>query len=66
MASGGEGFKPGDFYVGVYELFAILLPGAMLTYLVWRLKLESLTPNGFSVRLHGGSSAFRRKELAGL
>jgi hypothetical protein len=37
-----EGFKPGDFYIGVYELFAILLPGAILTYLVWRLNLQCL------------------------
>jgi hypothetical protein len=38
-----EGFKPGDFYIGVYELFAILLPGAILTYLVWRLDRKSQT-----------------------
>ena len=42
MAAEGVGFKPGDLYIGVVELFAILLPGAILTYLVWRLHLQYL------------------------
>jgi hypothetical protein len=42
MASEGGGFKPGDFYVGAVELFAILLPGMILTYLVWRLCLQPI------------------------
>jgi len=34
MAEKQEGGKPSDFFVGVIDLFAILLPGALLTILV--------------------------------
>ena len=42
MAAEGGGFKPGDFFIGVVELFAIFLPGAILTYIVWGLDLQCL------------------------
>lgn len=35
MANEGGGFNPANFYLGVVELFAILLPGAILTFVVY-------------------------------
>ncbi len=34
VAEQGGGFNPANFYLGVVELFAIILPGAMLTFLL--------------------------------
>jgi hypothetical protein len=35
MANEGGGFNPANFYLGVVELFAIILPGAILTFLLF-------------------------------
>jgi hypothetical protein len=34
MAEGGSGAKPSDFFVGLVDFFAILLPGAMLAFVL--------------------------------
>jgi hypothetical protein len=43
MAESSEGgYKPADFFVGVVDLFAIVLPGALLTFLIHSLGYTSL------------------------
>ena len=49
-------YKPADFYVGLVELFSILLPGAIMVALFLDLLTESLSrlfPDGLDVGLSG-------------
>ena len=41
MGEDGLSFEPQKFFIGVIDFFAILLPGALLTYLL-RIRLERL------------------------
>jgi hypothetical protein len=47
VANEGGGFNPASFYLGVVELFAILLPGAILTFVA---VLVTLPVGGFRWR----------------